>query len=579
MVGTCQILSDFVGYNYKEVCLGMLLTREQLQERLIALHRASLELIKDVSLEHLLERIAATACEQAGARYAALGVLDEDGRLKQFINVGLTEAEIKRIGHPPVGLGLIGALMDTQDPIRLPIIAEDPRSIGFPKNHPHMVSFLGVPIRAGEVQLGQIYLTDKLDEPQFTADDERIIQMLAGYAAAAIQNARLLEQMQARDLILTRRSEDLALLNDIGSVLTASLQLDEILNKTLAGVMNYIKVEAGEIFLLEDDKETLRMVLHRGQAAEAFWIRNKFKIGEGIIGSVAKSGQRQVSTDLTQDAQYLRPAVVQAGFRQIAYLPMKSGENLMGVMSVATRSEEPMDERGLQLLGAVANWAGLAIENARLHQNSRRLAILEERDRIGMDLHDGIIQSVYAVGLSLENALHTMGEDSDLARLRIKESINGLNQAIRDIRAYILDLRPRQMGEDGLMNGLRRLATEYRANTFSEVSLKGPENGLESLPQANALALFHICQEALANTAKHAAAEHVEINIWTAAERVLMEIHDNGKGFAVEKMSTTIGHGLSNIQTRAHAVGGDVDISSSVGEGTTVLAWVPNETK
>ncbi len=321
------------------------------------------------------------------------------------------------------------------------------------------------------------------------------------------------------------------------------------------------------------------MVLHRGQAAEAFWTRTQFKVGEGVIGAVARSGERHVSTDLSQESQYLRPAVVQAGFRQIAYLPMKAGENLMGVMSVATRNAEPLEERGLQMLGAVANWAGLAIENARLHQNVRHLAILEERDRIGMDLHDGIIQSVYAVGLSLENALHTMDEDPDLARLRVKESINGLNQAIRDIRAYILDLRPRQMGEDGIMNGLRRLATEYRANTFSDVTLKGPEKGLEHLPPSNTLALFHICQEALANAAKHAAAEHVDVNIWITPERVVMEVHDNGKGFAVEKMSTTIGHGLSNMQTRAHAVGGDVDISSAAGEGTTVLAWVPNISK
>src|SRR5512142_548198 len=554
----------------------MLLTREQLQERLIALHRASLELIKDVSLEHLLERIASTACEQAGARYAALGVLDEDGRLKQFITLGLTQEEIKRMAHPPVGKGLIGALMDTEQPIRLPVISNDPRAAGFPKNHPPMTSFLGVPLRAGEVQLGQIYLTDKVDGPEFTADDERIIQMLAGYAAAAIQNARRMEQMQARDAVLTRRSEDLALLNDIASVLTASLELDEILNKTLAVVMNYIKVEAGEIWLLEEDKESLRMVLHRGQAAEALWTRTRFRMGEGVVGAVAESGQRRVSTDLSHESAYLRPAVVQAGFRQIAYLPMKSGETLMGVMSVATRSPEPLDERGLQMLSAVANWAGLAIENARLHQNVKHLAVLEERDRIGMDLHDGIIQSVYGVGLSLENALHTMDEDADLAKLRVKESINGLNQAIRDIRAYILDLRPRQLGDDGLMNGLRRLVSEYRANTFSEVVLKGPEKGLENLAQANAVALFHICQEALANAAKHAAAERVDVNVWLTADRVVMEVHDTGKGFAVEKMATTIGHGLSNMQTRARAVGGDVDISSAPGEGTTVFAWVPN---
>ena len=557
----------------------MLLTREQLQERLIALHRASLELIKDVSLEHLLERIASTACEQASARYGALGVLDEDGGLKQFITVGMTPEEIKRMAHPPVGKGLIGALMSTEDPIRVAVIQEDPRSVGFPRHHPHMISFLGVPIRAADVQIGQIYLTDKIDGPEFSADDERIIQMLAGYAAAAIQNARLLEQMQARDAILTRRSEDLSLLNDIASVLTASLELDEILNKTLAVVMNYIKVEAGEIFLLEEDKETLRMVLHRGQAAEAFWTRTRIRVGEGVVGLVAKTGQRRLSTDLSQESAYLRPAVVKAGFRQMAYLPMKSGENLMGVMSVATRSAEPLEERGLQMLGAVANWAGLAIENARLHQNVKHLAILEERDRIGMDLHDGIIQSVYGVGLSLENALHTMDEDLDLARLRIKESINGLNQAIRDIRAYILDLRPRQLGDDGLMNGLRRLVSEYRANTFSEVVLKGPEKGLENLAQANAVALFHICQEALANAAKHAAAERVEVNVWLTADRVVMEVRDTGAGFAVEKMATTIGHGLSNMQTRARAVGGDLDISSAPGEGTTVFAWVPNTSR
>src|SRR5512141_73371 len=137
----------------------MLLTREQLQERLIALHRASLELIKDVSLEHLLERIASTACELAGARYGALGVLDEDGKLKQFITVGITPDEIKLIPHPPKGRGLIGVLMHADGNLRLPEIKDDPRSSGFPKGHPEMHSFLGVPIRLADRQLGQIYLT------------------------------------------------------------------------------------------------------------------------------------------------------------------------------------------------------------------------------------------------------------------------------------------------------------------------------------------------------------------------------------------------------------------------------------
>ncbi len=378
----------------------MLLTREQLQERLIALHKASLELVKDVSLDHLLERIVRLACEQSDARYAALGVLDDNGKLVKFITVGMTDDEVKRMAHPPVGKGLIGELMNTEFPLRVPVIQDHPSSFGFPAHHPHMTSFLGVPIRAGNGQLGQIYLTDKIDAPEFTADDEKIIQMLATYAAAAIQNARL-------------------------------------------------------------------------------------------------------------------------------------------------------------------------------HENTHRLAVLEERERIGMDLHDGIIQSIYGVGLSLESALHSFDDDPQDAKTRVQHSIEALNQAIRDLRGYILDLRPRQMGNEGLISGLNRLITEFRANTLANVQLSGNENELKELSQAHAMALFHICQEALANIAKHARAKQVDLSLWSTEERVLMEIHDNGKGFETDKMNGSIGHGLANMQTRAASVGGDVDITSVVGEGTTVLAWVP----
>jgi signal transduction histidine kinase len=553
----------------------MLLTREELRERLIALHQASLELVKDVSLETLLERIATVACEQAEARYAALGVLDNEGKLENFISVGMTEAETKLISHPPVGKGLIGELMNAKEPLRIPVIEKHPRSSGFPANHPHMTSFLGVPILAGERQLGQIYLTDKIDATEFNEDDEKIIQMLAAYAAAAIQNARLYKHLKERDIALTRRSEDLTLMNDFASTLTASLELDEILNKTLALVMNYMKVEAGEIFLLEDDRNTLRLVLHRGQAAEAFWTRTRFKLDEGFIGIVAKERAPIISHDLSSDSRFIRKAVVEAGFRQIACIPLESTENMVGVLSVATRGKSPIDERDIHLLTAVANWAALAIENARLHQNARRLAVLEERERIGMDLHDGIIQSIFGVGLSLENISHLVRENPQKAQDGIKHAIDDLNQTIRDLRAYILDLRPRQLNGESLIDGLKRLVTEYRAHTLSEAVLTGPKDGMDELPQSHAMALFHICQESLANAAKHARAKRVEVSIWATSDRVLMEVHDNGRGFEMENMTTAIGHGLANMQTRARNVGGELDISSTRNEGTTVLAWVP----
>jgi two-component system sensor histidine kinase DevS len=553
----------------------MFLTREELQERLIALHQASLELVKDVSLETLLERIATVACEQSNARYAAVGVLDDEGKLKRFISVGMTDDEIKRMPHPPRGHGLIGVLMGSEDPIRVSDVPRDPRSAGYPPHHPKMRSFLSVPIRAADLQLGQIYLTEKIGQSEFTADDEKIIQMLAAYAAAAIQNARLYERLRERDAAMTRRSEDATLLNDIASTLTSSLEMDEILNKALALVMNYMKVEAGEIFLLEDDKQTLRMVLHRGQAAEAFWTHNRFRVGDGFPGLVAQTGEPIISVDLAKDTRFLRDAVVQAGFQQIACLPMKSSGNMVGVLNVATRSQTPFDGRDIQLLTAVGNWAGLAIENARLHQNARRLAVLEERERIGMDLHDGIIQSIYGVGLSLENILHMLNDAETQTKSRLKHAIDDLNQIIRDIRTYILDLRPRQMSNENLLDGLKRLASEYRANTLASATVNGSKAKLDDLPQVHSMALFHICQESLANVAKHAAAKRVSVNVWTTDERVVMEIRDNGKGFDSEKMSKSIGHGLANMQTRVRAVGGEVDISSAPGEGTTILTWVP----
>lgn len=556
----------------------MLLSREELQDRLIALHQASLELVKDVSLETLLERITSVACNQSGAKYAALGVLDDEGKLKQFITVGMTAEELKQMPHPPRGLGLIGALMrGDSGTIRIPEIEDDPRSVGFPENHPEMHSLLGVPIRLGERQLGQIYLTDKIDGAEFTHDDEKIIEMLAAYAGVAIENARLYERSQEHEATLTSRNEQLALLNQILSALSSSLELEEILNKTLALLMAHFQVEAGEIFLMEQDSETLRLVLHRGEAAEAFWTRTRYKIGEGMVGKAAQTLEPIINNHLEQDELVTRQAVVDAGFKQITCIPLTTRGEVVGVLTIATRNRKAISKSGLQLLMSVAAGAGTAIENAQLHSNVRRLAVLEERERIGMDLHDGTIQSIYGVGLALENARMLLRENPQVAEDRLQKAMEDLNHTIRDIRNYILDLRPRQLHGEGLIEGLGRLITEFRQNTKLEVNLAGPKEPLTDLTQVNAMSLFHICQEALANIAKHAKASKVSIDLWATSERILLEVSDDGQGFELDKANKTVGHGLANMQTRVQNVGGDLDISSAPGEGTSILAWVPRQ--
>jgi len=552
-----------------------LLTREQLEERLAALHRASLELVRDLSLDAVLERIVFLAREQADATYAALGVVDDEGNLIRFIPVGMTPQEVKRAGHPPIGVGLIGAMKVERHTVRVADIQADPRSKGFPKGHPYMVSFLGVPILLGDKLLGQIYLTDKQTFPEFTEADERVIETLASYAAIAIQNARLYGELLERDQALQQRNEDLALVNAIATPLASSLDVEEILDQTLDRVMDYLDVEAGEIFLREDNEKELRLALHRGKYAEAFSTRDRFSLGEGFIGLVAQSGQPLVTNDLKNDLRYLRPAVVAAGFKCMAAIPLSTHGTVVGVLGVASRNERLFDAREVNLLVAVGAWAGVAIENARLHRQARRLAVLEERERIGMDLHDGIIQSIYAVGLALEYARVALLEDPRQSQQKIEQAIDGLNKTIRDIRAYILDLRPRHFVGLSLREGLQRLVDEYRTNTMSEAILTAPEDGLANLTSSHATALFHICQESLANAARHAHARRLDVHLWTTKDRVLLEISDNGEGFDLRKMSVTLGHGLSNMHVRASKVGGDVEVTSAPGEGTTVLAWVP----
>ncbi len=555
----------------------MLLTHEELQARLIALHRASLELVRDISLETVLQRIAALARELVDAEYAAVGALDESGELAEFVTDGMDAAVVARLPHPPRGQGLIGELMHARKPLRLDNLHEHPRSVGYPPGHPEMTSFLGAPIRLGERQLGQIYLTNKRHGGVFTADDEMLVEMLANYAAVAVHNAHLYAQLNARDRALSQHNADLILLNDIASALTASLELEEILHKTLSLAMNYLHMDAGEIFLLDENGETLRMKLHLGDASQAFWSRDHFRLGEGLIGLAAQKHAPVVSRDLARDGAFLRRAVVEAGFRQLACVPLIGSDSaLVGVMGVARRAQEAINAHEIHLLTAVGNWAGLAIENARLHANARRLAILEERERIGMDLHDGVIQDLYGVGLTLDNALHLVETQEEVdVRPALRQAIDGLNHAIRDLRAYILDLRPHQLGQGTLYEGLKKLVMEYRAHTLAEAVLTVNPDELTTLNEEQTRVVFRICQEALANAAKHAQARRVSVSFWITPERLMLEVQDDGLGFDMDKVRLSIGHGLSNMLRRARSVGGDVEITSAPGEGTTVLAWLP----
>lgn len=549
---------------------------KQLQERLAALHRASLDLVSDVSLESVLKRIAQEACSQTDAAYAAVGVVGEDGKLSQFVPVGMSEEEIQRMPHFPRGDGLIGVLMHGDQPVRVDHIEKDSRSAGFPDGHPVMTSFLGVPILQSERHLGQIYITNKRSASGFDNEDQQIIEMLAAYAAIAITNANLVQALQLRENQLLKRNENLKRMNDLASKLVASTDIDQILDEAMAAIAALSETFVSEVFLSHDDSKQFSLVKHLGDTAPALWAKNRFNLGEAVIGQTAQFAEIS-SLKVSDQKNGDELAVDLSGsIASITCFPLNGRRGVLGVLSLGFPEGFALQEPELQYVSTICSWIAMAIENVHLNMQQRRLAVLEERERIGMDLHDGVIQSIYAVGLILEHARLLMSEDTEKAYKRIEQAIADLNSTIRDIRSYILDLRPRQLHDENLMQGVRRLISEFRANTLVEVIVQGPEDGMAGLRGSEAVALFHICQEALANVAKHAHASLVHVNLWTTSDRVLLEVRDDGNGFDMDGIKTAIGHGLSNMETRARNVGGDVDISSEPGEGSTILAWVPN---
>jgi len=549
-----------------------------LDSDLQALYRATLSLVSDLSLDGVLRRVIHTARDLSNAKYAALGIPTGDGELSTFITEGLSKEEYDRISHQPKGHGLIGEMLRTGESIRLTNIADHPKSVGFPEGHPMMKSFLGVPIKAYGRSIGQIYLSEKIGEPEFTFEDQHLIEMLAAHAAAAIENARLYQKVLGSEHQLAERNEELGLMYSMATAVSSSMDLDRLLEVMLDRVMNIFHADAGEMFLLEEAEGVYRKAIHLGGASDAFWEIDRFRVGEGIIGQVALTGSPKWTNDLSGDDQFLRKAIVESGYETLVCAPLIAPGKVTGVLSLAFKGRRPVEDREIGLLGAVGAGVGIAVENARLYRRARRVAVLEERERIGMDLHDGIIQSIYAIGLGMEYTRLSYEDKVPEASSRMEQAIGGLNKVIRDIRNYILDLQPSRIRTDDLPEALGRLVREFKANTLIEVELKVDEDALEYIQDQPAEVLFHIAQEALANTAKHARASRVVVSLRQSSEsELILQIIDNGHGFEVETQPGLLGHGLSNMHERARQLGGELELVSSPGEGTTITVRIPQD--
>ena len=375
----------------------------QTVERLAALDAATRGIAGVLTLDRVLQLIVDRVRELAGARYAALGLMDERGVIERFLTSGIGEAERAAIGPPPKGLGLLGLIVREARSIRIPDISADPRGAGFPPGHPPMRSFLGVPILVKGRSVGNLYLTDKQGAPEFSAADQELVETFAMHA-------------------------------------------------------------------------------------------------------------------------------------------------------------------------------GIAIDNARLHERIQRLVVVEERERIGRDLHDGIIQSLYAVGLSLEDVPELMAERPEEAVHRVDRAIESINLTIRDIRNFIFGLRPELLEQADLVASLTALADEFRMNTMIDIDvLVDPTAPIEVGPDERSH-LLQIARESLSNIARHARATRAEIIIGRDAQRHLqLEFTDNGHGFDPGAVRTSSHQGLVNMRGRARALGGTLAIESAADSGTRIIVGMPSQ--
>jgi signal transduction histidine kinase len=525
------------------------------RERLSALLEAVVGIGTDLDLHSTLQRIVVAATRLARARYGALGVIGPDRRLVEFITDGLTVEEHRRIGDLPTGRGVLGLLIDDPRPVRLRDIAEHPASFGFPPHHPPMKSFLGVPIRARDQIYGNLYLTEKRDAEEFTHEDEETVVALAVAAGVAVDNARLYASAGYRQRWLEATAEITNLL--LGEVeRTSALQLVARRAREVSGgaaaLILLRDIESGPLTVEVCDPDP------GGMAGAAVPV-------VGSLATVLEEGTGIVVDDLGTAAQW--PVPLPSGPAMIA--PLASSGTAQGLLVVADPSGGGRfgDEVDMNLLITFAAQAALALQRARAQEERELLVVLEDRERIARDLHDVVIQRLFATGLHLQSTAHLVRPE---AAGRIDSAVDELDSTIRDIRSAIFELRSPVAA--ALRADIRATVDAAAASLGfrPELVLDGPLDS--AVPDEVRPDLVAALREALSNVVKHARASRVTVHVAVDAHRVRLAVSDNGVGVPSEVDERS---GLLNIRERAVRHGGSVVLTGGVPSGITVEWTVP----
>ena len=517
----------------------------------------------------VLQQVTDLSRELVSATYSALGIQGEDGSLVQFITSGISQSERDRIGGPPEGKGVLGVVLKEGQSLRPDDLSQHHESSGFPAHHPPMKSFLGVPIAFKDKVLGNLYLTDKIGADEFSADDDNIVTLFAAQAAVAIENARLFETE-------TRRSSQLDVLNVMGRELTRIFDLDRLLEKVAELLREGFQYQNVQILWVDRENNTLQVRALAGSVEGKIPLGGRRPLDRGIAAWVARTGQTALCNDVREDPRY--HAV--AGFETAAELavPVMVKDETVAVINVDGAEPYIFDDSDVKTLETLADQLAVAMENINLllqqQDQSQRLAVADERDLIGRDLHDGVIQSMYAVGLTLEDIASQAPKEPESVQPRLEEVVNDLNQVIGDIRRCIMDLRPTELQGRRLEEALASLVgyLEDRAGVSVTVNL---DLDPALLPERYFVNIWHILQESFSNIEKYAHAKNVSVSLAIRDGDICLTITDDGDGFDLETAELGRGYGLPNIKDRAERLGGVLYITSSPGAGAGLDIKVP----
>jgi signal transduction histidine kinase len=513
------------------------------QGRLRGLLRANQSIVGNLALPELLRLIVQAACELTNARYGALGVIDPaDGGLEQFINVGFDESTVATIGHLPEGKGLLGAVIDDAQPIRLRTMNDDPRSVGFPEHHPPMSSFLGVPIRVRDIVFGNLYLTERKDG-EFSAEDEELVTALAATAGVAIANARLYEQSR-------RRQDWLEASTEVTQQLLAA-EGEEPLRLIARQARLIADADVVTFVLPTVDGQQLIVEVAAGEGADELTALTS-PIETTLVGLAFDTGQPVLVSDVTEDPTYTvhLSDVVPVG--PVMVVPLGAATRTRGALVIGRlRGRHPFADADLEMATTFANHAAIALELADARTDQQRIVLLEDRDRIARDLHDHVIQRLFAIGLTVQSVASALGPDERANRL--SRVVSDIDDTIRQTRTSIFQLRGPLGPETGTVRAqLLAVAAEVSPllGFDPEIRFSGPIDAV--VPQAVVEDLVAVLREGLSNTARHASARCVEVDVTATAAELTMSIADDGIGIgAVERRS-----GLANLRQRAEHHGG-----------------------